>query len=74
MSQKVLGDGCSVCNPTLRREVQAYNEGVADERARCAEVARSEPLHHADGWTIAKAIEEGEDEVITNCNATACRL
>lgn len=30
MSIKILGDGCSVCNPTMKREIDAYNEGFSD--------------------------------------------
>jgi len=64
-SRKALGDGCSVCNPTLKREIDAYNEGVADERARCAEVARNYLCPPSDtarrtAADIAAAIEEEE--------------
>jgi hypothetical protein len=30
MAQKLNGDGCSVCNPTLKREIDAYNQGHQD--------------------------------------------
>lgn len=30
MTQKMTGDGCSVCNPTVKREIDAYNDGYTD--------------------------------------------
>ena len=40
MAAKLLGDGCSVCNPTMKREIDAYNEGYNDGLTEAAEVAR----------------------------------
>lgn len=60
MRGKLVGDGCAVCNPTMAREVAAYNEGMtegaADEREE-----------------IAKIIEYASnvDEVITFCELAA---
>ena len=30
MAIKLTGDGCSVCNPTLKREIDCYNNGYDD--------------------------------------------
>ena len=30
MAQKMVGDGCNVCNPTAKREIDAYNEGYGE--------------------------------------------
>lgn len=33
----MTGDGCAVCNPTMKREIDCYNEGHAEAEKDTAE-------------------------------------
>jgi hypothetical protein len=53
MSQKLTGDGCSVCNTTMAREIEAYREGRSDMRTEAQKVVESKRWEHRNDTSEA---------------------
>jgi len=52
LAQKLTGDGCSVCNPTLKREIDAYNEGftAGQQSVSCPDCLAKMAAKAAEAW------------------------
>lgn len=65
MAQKLTGDGCAVCNPTMKREIECYNEGVKETHA---ELVRQLNINSKLGSELTEALRklaEAEKELNT---------
>ena len=60
MDIKLTGDGCDVCNPTLKREIECYNEGHTDAAQEIAKVVATwfgEQGTFLHGWEDAEYLD-----------------